>query len=119
MSQLTGRSEIFINSIKMGTVAGGTIKQGGEVREIVQGQYKPLGYKVTGVMPGGVELEIADQAGLKTSDFDVTDGTVMVSVDTGGIYVITEATRTGDPPELNIDSGTWNVTIEGQVALKF
>ncbi len=119
MTQLTGRAEFFIDSVKMGTVAGGTIKHGGEVREIVQGQFKPLGYKVTGVAPGGVELEIADQAGLKVSSFDITDGTVMVSVDTGGIYVITEATRTGDPPELNVDSGTWSVTIEGQVALFF
>ena len=36
MGQLTGRAKIFINSIKMGTVAGGTLKYGGEVRESVQ-----------------------------------------------------------------------------------
>ena len=118
MAQLTGRSEIFINSIKMGTVAGGKVMHGGEVREIVQGQFKPLGYKVTGVAPGGVELEIADSASVRVSDFDVTDGTVMVSVDTGGIYVITGATRTGDPPILDVASGTYSITIEGQVALE-
>lgn len=117
MAQITGRAEVFINSIKMGTVAGGTVNYGGEVREIVQGQFKPLGYKVTGVNPGGVELEIAHDASLSLSDYDITDGTVMVSLDTGEIIVITQATRTGDPPSIDVEAGTVSVTIEGQVAI--
>lgn len=118
MAQLTGRAEVFINAIKMGTVAGGTVNYGGEVREIVQGQFKPLGYKVTGVNPGGVELEIAHDSSLSTSDFDVTDATVMISLDTGPIFLITQATRTGDPPSLDVEAGTISVTIEGQVSIE-
>lgn len=118
MAQLTGRAEFFINGIKMGTVAGGTINYGGEVREIVQGQFRPLGYKVTGVAPGGAELEIAHDASLSTSDFDVTDATVLISTDTGPVFLITQATRTGDPPVLSVESGTISVTLEGQVAIE-
>lgn len=118
MGQLTGRAEFFINSIKMGTVAGGTINYGGEVREMVQGQFNVLGYKVTGINPGGIEIEIAHDSSLSTSDFDVTDATVMVSLDTGPIFLITQATRTGDPPVLNVESGTISVTIEGNASLE-
>ena len=94
------------------------MKYGGEVRESVQGQFDLLGFKVTGVAPGGVDIEVAHDAALKTKDFDVTDANVTVVLDTGPTFLITKATRVGDPPELNVESGTISLKLEGQVSIE-
>ena len=117
-TQITGRADVFIDANKMGTVAGGTIKYGGEVRESVQGQFNLLGYKVTGVNPGGVDIEIAHTANLDTDDFDVTGAVLTIITDTGAVFLVNNATRVGDPPELNVDAGTITVTIEGDASIE-
>ena len=117
MAQLTGRGEFFINSIKMATIAGGSVDAGGEVRETVRGQFGPLGYKVVDVAPGAVEIEIAHSADVDIrNDLDVTDATVIGIMDTGTTFLIVNATRVGDPLTLNVESGTISARYEGKVA---
>lgn len=119
MGQLTGRAEFFINGTKMGTVAGGTLKYGGEVRESVNGQFDLLGFKVTGFAPGGATLEIAHKAGLKARDFDVTDATIMIALDSGPVFLVNNASRIGDPPEIDFESSTISLDFEGEAAVEF
>ena len=119
MAQLTGRAEVFINNIKMGTTEGPTVMFGGEVRETVKGQFKPQGYKVTDVAPGGASMVIAHGPSVDVSDFDVTDATLMLVTDTGSVFLVTQATRVGDPPELDAGAGTISVSLEGQPAKTF
>ena len=116
MAQVLGRAEYFVNSIKMGTIAGGTIDVGGEVRETVRGQFGPLGYKVTDVAPGAAEFEVASTSDLDLADLDVTEATVVIITDTGDTYLIVNATRVGDPLSVAVDAGTISVRLAGKVA---
>lgn len=114
MAKITGRGEVFINGIKMGNTESPTVKFGGEIRETVMGPYEILGHKVTGIAAGGVDLTIAHISGLSSDDFDVVDANVIVIMDSGVSFIITQATRVGDPPELDGAAGTITVSLEGK-----
>ena len=116
MAQVLGRGELFINGTKVANVEGGTVDRGGEVRETVQGQFEPIGYKVTAVAPGAVEADIAVTADLSLADLDVTEATVLYVTDIGKAFLITNANRIGDPLSVNVDEGTVSVRYEGKVS---
>jgi hypothetical protein len=43
----------------------------------------------------------------------------MLVTDTGSVFLVTQATRVGDPPELDAGAGTISVSLEGQPAKTF
>ena len=116
MAQVLGRGRLFLDGDLLATVEGGTIDTGGEVRETVQGQFGPLGYKVTSVAPGAVEADVAVTADLKISGLDLVGATVLYVSDIGKAFLIVQANRVGDPLQVNVDDGTVSVRYEGQVS---
>ena len=116
MAQVLGRADFFVNMDKQPTISGGTIELGGEVRETVRGQFGPLGYKVVDVAPGAAEIEVAVRSDTDFADLDVTEATVVIITDTGNTFLIINATRVGDPLQVNVESGTVSVRYEGKVA---
>ena len=115
-TQLTGRAEIYLNGAKTRAISGAKLTIGGEIRETQPGAFQVAGYRVTGFAPGAVEWEEAHAADTDLAALDAVGVTVQFHADTGGIWLVNNATRVGDPLEIDGESGTISVRFEGDPA---
>jgi hypothetical protein len=108
-----GQATIKVNGRELDTINGATLDPGGVTRTTVTegrltGRYseKSMGAKI--------ECECQFGQGDKLSDFDFIGATVEFKTDTAQTYVIRDAYRAGDPPQLA--EGKVKLVIEGMAA---
>lgn len=98
--------------------AQATITFGGEARETVMANGRPVGTKAEGA---AARVEItgvfrADVDILALNDFK--EGSILFQANIGPAWTIDQASRVGDPITLSANDGTFDVTFEGNAAVK-
>lgn len=97
--------------------AQAAITFGGESRETMMANGRPVGTKAEGA-PARVEI-----TGVFREDVDILalngfkEGSILFQSNTGAAWTINQASRVGDPITLTAQDGTFDVTFEGLPAV--